>query len=64
MSKMIRTVIKQECQTHRLAQHGEGGSWRDSILNPEVFFPLQAPGTPHLNLLSNKKFYPKAPLFT
>lgn len=64
MSKMIRTVIEQESQTHRLAQHGEGGSWRDSILSPEVFFPLQAPGTPLLNLLSNKELCPKAPLFT
>lgn len=50
MSKMIRTVIKQESQTHRLAQRGEGGSWRDSILNPEIFFSHCKPQG-HLSLI-------------
>lgn len=31
MSKMIRTVIKQQSQIHRYAQHTEGGTGRDSI---------------------------------
>lgn len=31
ISKMIRTVIKQQDQIHRYAQHKEGGSQRNRV---------------------------------